>query len=384
MTPRSKAGLETRPLKVVHVIGGGDTGGAMTYLLRLLLALREEGCDARLLCLGDGGLADEATQRDLPCDVLPMRGPWDARVLPELRGRIVKGGWDVVHTHGMRANLPVRAVTRFLRPGPPLFTTIHSDLALDYPRALQARAYVTLDRMSAGGVDGFFCVSKALADRLIARGIPRDRVHVVYAGIELPAETAAAGDPVVGTIARLVAVKDIGLLLEAADLLRERVAGLRLVVVGDGPERTGLERQAAGLGLGDAVQFRGHLADVWPVLRELQVYALTSASEGMPISVLEAMSAGLAVVATAVGGLPELIEEGVTGFLVSRGTGRAATAQALADKIGALLADAEARSRIGLAARRHVGEEFSPGAAARKTLRCYERGIEERRGRGGW
>jgi glycosyltransferase involved in cell wall biosynthesis len=384
VTPRSKAELETRPLKVVHVIGGGDTGGAMTYLLRLLVALREEGCDARLLCLGDGGLAEEATRRGLPCDVMPMGGPWDARVLPELRGRIAKGRWDVVHTHGMRANLPVRAVARSVRPGLPLFTTVHSDLALDYPHALRARAYVMLDRMSSRGVEGFFCVSKALADGLIVRGIPRDRVHVVYPGIELPAETAAAGDPVVGTIARLVAVKDIGLLLEAVDLLRERVAGLRLVVVGDGPERAALERQAAGLGLGAAVEFRGHLADVWPVLRELQVYVLTSVSEGMPIAVLEAMAAGLPVVAAAVGGLPELIEDGITGFLVSRDTDRAATAQALAGKMESLLADAVARTRMGFAARRHVSESFSPAAAAQKTLRCYTRGIAARRGRAGW
>ena len=96
------------------------------------------------------------------------------------------------------------------------------------------------------------------------------------------------------------------------------------------------------------VEFRGYLADVWPALREFQVYALTSVSEGMPISVLEAMSAGLPVVATAVGGLPELVEEGDTGFLVSRGTDRAATAQALADRMGSLLADAGARTRMGL------------------------------------
>ena len=123
--------------------------------------------------MGDGGLADEATRRDLPCDVLPMAARGTPGCCLSLRGRIAEGGWDVVHTHGMRANLPVRAVARLLRPDPPLFTTVHSDLALDYPHALRARAYVLLDRMSAGGVDGFFCVSRALADGLTARGISR-------------------------------------------------------------------------------------------------------------------------------------------------------------------------------------------------------------------
>ncbi|MBN1629989.1 MAG: glycosyltransferase, partial [Thermoleophilia bacterium] len=97
-------------LRVAHVIGGGDTGGAMTYLLPLVAALRAEGCDARLVCLGGGGLAEEAAARGLPCKVLPMAAAWDPRVLPGLRRALTRGLWDVVHTHGMRANFPVRVL----------------------------------------------------------------------------------------------------------------------------------------------------------------------------------------------------------------------------------------------------------------------------------
>jgi glycosyltransferase involved in cell wall biosynthesis len=382
------AGTEDMPastsLRVAHIIGGGDTGGAMTYLLPLVSALRTEGCDARLICLGAGGLADEAAQRGLPCEVLPMRSAWDPRVLPDLRRRITVGSWDVIHTHGMRANLPVRAIVGSMRQRPALFTTVHSDLALDYVNATRSRAYVALDRLSAGVVDGFFCVTADFAAKLAARGVPKARIQVVGPGIDLPGKSASGTAPVVGTVARLVALKDIGLLLESARLLSERVPGLRVIVVGDGPERAALERQAASLGLGECVEFRGEIRPAWPVLRELQVYALTSVSEGAPLSVLEAMSMGLPIVATAVGGVPDMLDDGVSGFLVPRHEDRGLTAAALADRIATLLADPALRARMGVEGRRRAVEEFSTAAAAKKTLRCYRRVLVARSDDEGW
>ncbi len=382
----------------------------MAYLLPLLAGLRREECDVQLLCLGVGGLAEEAARRGLPVEVLPMANPWDLRVLPDIRRRLTGGAWDVVHTHGMRANQPVRAIMRTLRRRPAVFTTVHSDLALDYP-LLQAWAYVALDRLTAGEVDGFFCVSAELAGRLAARGVPRRRIHVVYSGIEArPApygdggavetphvpgtrrleETSPPGDAsrpatsIIGTVARLVAVKDLGLLLETARLLASRRPGLRVLVIGDGPERAALERQAATLGLERIVEFRGEVRPVWPALAELHVYVLTSRSEGVPISVLEAMSAGLPVVATSVGGLPEVIQEGVTGYLVERSAPRAAIATLLAERIETLLADQDLRAQMGAAGRRSVNETFSTAAAARLTLRAYGRAVAQRYDRGGF
>ena len=374
--------------RVLHVIGGGDTGGAMAYLLPLLTALRTEECDANLLCLGSGGLAVEAAGRGLPCEVLPMSGPWDVRVLPGLRRYLAAGGWEVVHTHGMRANLPVRTILRAMRRRPALFTTIHSDLALDYSHAIKSWGYVALDRFSAGTVDGFFCVSADLAGGLAARGVPKSQIRVVYPGIE-PADPGIQGAgprpdaEVVGTVARLVGVKDIGLLLEAARLLRARRPNSRVVVVGDGPERPALERLAAEAGLSGMVEFRGEVRPAWSALREFQIFALTSVSEGVPLSVLEAMSMGLPVVATAVGGIPEIIDDGVNGYLVPRVEDRNATAAALAERLEALLADPEARERMGAAARLRATERFSTITAARATLRFYERVLAERSGNGG-
>jgi glycosyltransferase involved in cell wall biosynthesis len=369
-------------VRVLHVIGGGDTGGAMSYLLPLLTALRAQGCDAHLVCLGGGGLAEAAAARALPHTVIPMSRSWDPRSLTPLRGSLVwdESGrnWDAVHTHGMRANLPVRMLLPTLRPRPLVFTTVHSDLALDYASPLKARGYLALDRLTRNAVDGFCCVSAPLARALVARGAPAARVHVVHAGIEmddlvsLPRPDGTA-PPTIGVVARMVPVKDLGLLLDAAALVAREVPHARLVMVGDGPERAALERRAAEPDLSGRVSFLGHVTPARPLLAGFDVLALSSESEGLPISVLEAMAAGVPVVATAVGGLPEALQDGVSGFLVQRTGDRAASAAALAARLTAVLSDAALRARMGKAGKRRVMEDFSSEAAARSMIAIYER-----------
>ena len=191
---------------------------------------------------------------------------WTARP-PDLAARRPAGAepaarWDVVHTHGMRANLPVRLALRGLRGRPCLFTTVHSDLRLDYGSAHLARLYQGLDRATLGGVDGIICVSDSLRSLLIARGYPAERLITVRSGLELPraasrriaapaarrrpgarrpARRNRRRRPRVGTVARLVAVKDIDLTLEVADRLRRTHPQVEMIIVGDGPERDRLE-----------------------------------------------------------------------------------------------------------------------------------------------
>jgi exopolysaccharide biosynthesis WecB/TagA/CpsF family protein len=369
------------PLRILHVIGGGDTGGAMNYVLPLLSALRAQGSDAQLLCLGDGGLARAAAERGLPLEVLPMSHPWDPRMLPALRHHLVSGGWHVVHSHGMRANLPVRLASPTVPGRPLLFTTVHSDLALDYSRGLQSRGYEAMDRLTRPVVDAFCCVSTDLASRLVEEGVPLSRIYVVYPGIEPPGPVATdveapsmtPGGRVVGTLARLVEVKDVDLLLDAIAMLAERIPDVRALIVGDGPERPRLEQEAANRGLTGRVEFPGYVRQAWPVLAGFDVFVMTSRYEGLGISALEAMVMGLPVVATAVGGLKEVVEDGVTGFLVAAGPDRLATATALAARLADLLLDPALRERMGEAGRKRVVARFSSQAAGRKMAAIYRR-----------
>ena len=421
MSGPAREGGALRPLHVLHVIGGDDTGGAMIHLLPLLAALASGGCDVQLLCLGGGGLAREAQRRGLRVGVLPMKGARDPRVLGPLRRALCSGPagleslrrtsvteaatgsveaaeaaaprWDVVHTHGMRANLPVRLAALTMRERPCLFTTVHSDLGLDYASPLLAWIYQAADRATLGLADRIVCVSEALRNLLEVRGYPAERLVTVRSGLETAAAVVspgAAGErtderaaqrPRIGTVARLVAVKDIDLLLEAARLLRPTHPELEVVIVGDGPERERLEAVATRLGLAGAVNFAGRLDKATATLRGLDVYLVTSVFEGgVSMAALEAMENGVPVVTTDAGGVAEAVLDGVTGYVVTRDLERGALAAALAERTAALLDDPALRARMGAAGALRVREHFTVEETAAQTLRVYQQCCPPTRG----
>ncbi|MBC7292891.1 MAG: glycosyltransferase, partial [Thermoleophilia bacterium] len=173
------------PLRVLHVIGGGDRGGALSLVVPLIAALRRKGVEAEILCLGEGILAERAQERAIPVQVLPMRHAADARVLPKLWAAVFEAGRDVVHTHGARANFAVRVLWPFMVQRPRLVTTVHSDIRLDYTRAVRGRFFGWADRLTASFADQIVCVSADLRSRLVARGYPPQKLAVIRPGLEL-------------------------------------------------------------------------------------------------------------------------------------------------------------------------------------------------------
>jgi glycosyltransferase involved in cell wall biosynthesis len=174
-----------------------------------------------------------------------------------------------------------------------------------------------------------FAVSADLRRHMIAEGFPAERVQVAYNGIDAGEMPTAAertdsrrelqvhdDEVVLGTVGRLNAVKDLGVMIHAMASVRPASAPYRLVLVGDGPERSPLEDLATGLGVRGAVTFTGYRADVRRLLPGFDVFLNSSVHEGVSLTILEAMAAGLPVVATAVGGTPEVVVHGETGMLV--------------------------------------------------------------------
>jgi glycosyltransferase involved in cell wall biosynthesis len=198
----------------------------------------------------------------------------------------------------------------------------------------------------------------------VTDGCPLDKIVVIPNGIGAAAPPAAGnrsetlhvgdGDRVIGTISRLVWKRGNEELLEAAALVRHAIPSATLVVVGDGPLRPALEARARELGLNDGVRFLGAVPQAARLLPHFDVFILSSVLEGMSNSLLEAMAAGRPVVATRVGGNPEVVVEGETGFLVPPKDPRA-----LADAVLRLLRDRELAHRFGEAARRRVESQFS-------------------------
>lgn len=240
------------------------------------------------------------------------------RAVPALRrwvlGRLDEFRPDVVHAHLYHASVLVASLRR-----PHQARLVLSHQHGDHFHAIGSSREV-LDRLAGRRFDLVVGCSQYVERWLIDnyRYSP-DRVSYVrngWSGQPLP-RTGRASEPRIICVARFRSQKNHRMLLEAVARVREKVSDVRLQLVGDGPERPALESHVRGLGLDDAVQFVGSVADLWPLLAEARVFALASSYEPLGIAALEAMAAGLPILATDVGGLPEIVEPGVNGYLVS-------------------------------------------------------------------
>lgn len=241
---------------------------------------------------------------------------------------------------------------------------------------------VLANRVLLGGGDRVMAVGDFVRDALVQNeGIAWGRIEVVYNGIDTqafgrPERSRAAvraelgideGTGVVVHVARFHPVKDHGTALRAMARVAEHSSDSVLVLVGDGEERGALEGVVSELGLGERVRFLGVREDVPDLLGASDVFLLTSVSEGVSLTLLEAMSAGLPVVTTAVGGNPEVVEDGVTGLLAGRGDD-----EGLAGALVRLLGDGALRERMGEAGRARAHERFDQGRMIRAYRAVYD------------
>jgi L-malate glycosyltransferase len=274
---------------------------------------------------------------------------------------------DVVHLHDPHA-ISAGLMAARLHGGGRLVATRRVDFPLR--GSLSRRKYRSCARVIA--------VSRAIATTLEGSGVPASVLRLVYEGV--PTRNAPAGGPealqalgvppgslVVGNVAALTDHKDHATLLEAAPLVLARLPDVRFLAVGDGELRLTLQSRAAALGLGDRWIWAGFRSDVDALLPCFAVFCLSSRSEGLGTSLLDAMNFGRAVVATAAGGIPEAVEDEVTGRVVPVRDPRA-----LADALVDLLADPSRREAMGRAGRRRFEERFTVERMVEETLRVYE------------
>lgn len=226
----------------------------------------------------------------------------------------------------------------------------------------------------------FIAASQAIADILVADGIPRARTTVVHDGIDVdrvmrvpPADLHQEfwfphGAPVLVNVAALVPHKGQKFLVDAMARVRRTVGDAQLVIFGEGELRSALEAQIRELGLDKHIVLAGFREDVLALTHSADLFVLSSVTEGLGSTLLDAMAMGLAVVGTRAGGIPEAVEEGVSGLLVPPGN-----SEALGDAIVRLLGDAPARARMGEAGRSRVRRLFGVDRLVEGTLAIYDR-----------
>ena len=319
-------------MKVIHLISGGDSGGAKTHVLSLLQNLNKT-ITAQLVCFRDGPFADEARKLGIPTRI--CGGNNVLRVRRELSRYIRQEGFELIHCHGSRANM-IGAMLR-KSTGLPVVTTVHSDYRLDYMgRPLSRLTFGTINAYALRKLDYRIGVSDAMVDLLISRGFPADRFYAIYNGIDFtPAPPpkmerleylrqlgvdADENSVVVGIAARLNPVKDMSTLIRGFAAGYASCPRLRLVIAGDGEEREKLGALARELGVEKQVTFAGWISGgMDQFYATLDINALTSLSETFPYALTEGARFHLATVATAVGGIPHLIDSDVNGFLFAPG-----------------------------------------------------------------
>ena len=367
----------SRRPRVLLVITLAEVGGAQAYVAALLPAFARE-FDVAVAAYGTGPLreaADAEGVRFLSLEhVRRPISPWrDAAGLVELVRLLRRERPDIMHASSSKAGVLGRLAAAIA--GVPIrIFTVHG-WAFTAHSGLSSRLYRWADRLVRPLTTVTICVSaQERAAGLAAGTCVAERTIVIPNAIDVesaPQATHAREKPLLLSVGRLKAPKDFPTLARALDRLPSD--SFEALIVGDGPERPSLEEEIERLGLGELVRLAGERRDVPELLAGADVFVLSSSSEGMPMSVLEAMAAGLPVVASRVGGVPELVVDGETGLLVAPGD-----VEELAAALERLIADTELRQRLGAAGRARARQEFDPDSFRRAHVELYSRELTKR------
>ena len=375
------AGLER--VRVLRVIARLNMGGPVLHVAYLSAGLRNRGYDTTLvagsLALGEESMAGVAERLGAPIvtvpelhrEISPLR---DLRAVYHLADLIREVRPHILHTHTAKAGAIGRLAARLAGDAGPSIVvhTFHGHVLRGYFDPVRSTAFRLLERWLARRTTALVAISPEVRDDLVSLGVaPREQFTVVRLGIELEQRVGggdgdrarletrhALGIPpdrfVVGWIGRMTAVKRADDVLLVMRRLRELDVDAVLCMVGDGPDRDAVERRAHELGIVRDSLFLGYQDEVAAYYAAFDALVLPSANEGTPVSAIEALAGGRPVVATRVGGVPDVVRDGVDGFLVDP-----ADVDAMAERLARLAADAPLRHRMGEAGRASVHERYS-------------------------
>jgi glycosyltransferase involved in cell wall biosynthesis len=361
-------------LRVTHVVLSLDVGGLERNVVNQARLAAETAEEVSILCVERRGtLADRAESLGARVICVHKRPGLRVSVVCDIRAALRQLQPHVVHTH----QIGPLFYTGLAAIGLKIPLIVHTEHGKVNYRRLRTR---WLGRLAGKSVKAFYCLSQDMADAVAAAGIvPRRKLRVIRNGIDTafyaqrrdtaPIRrqlTIPLDAPLIGTVGRLNEIKRQDVLIDAFEIVVKNMPEAHLLLVGDGPQYGALQEQAQRLRLADRVHFAGYQADTTAYLHAMDVFTLTSRSEGMPQALLEACVARKPVVATRVGGIPEVIEHGTTGMLVDP-----ADAEGLAASLLEVLRDRPRAEAMARCASEKVINEFDVARMAREYHRDF-------------
>jgi len=367
-------------MKVLHIISSGGMYGAEAVILNMSRTLNS-GPHCSMLGVFSNvlnpnlQLHERAVEEGIESHLIACDAQVDRTAIASVRELAARTGADVVHAHGFKADIYVYLALRGTTI--PFVSTCHTW----YDNNALVFLYGVADRFVLRKFARVVAVSDEVKRRLLKAGVREATIRLIRNGIELrPFDKATPslrdnstsdGSLIVGLIGRLSVEKGIDIFLRAAARVLVEFPGTRFVVVGEGPDKDKLEMLIDELNIRKSVSMLGRRDDMPSVYASLDVMVSSSRQEGLPIAILEGMASGLPLVATAVGEVPSVVQDGRTGVLVP-----AEDVNSLAEGILRLLRDPAMMARFGAAAKRRIEEEFSADRMTADYLRVYYEAIE--------
>jgi glycosyltransferase involved in cell wall biosynthesis len=359
-------------IAVCHILSGDLWAGAEVMALRLIRELvKAPELSLSVVLLNEGRLSRELAALGIPITVLDERRENIPTLVVRLRKLFSNSPPAVVHSHRYKENFLAYLASR---PGNSvrLVATQHGMPEIDGKGVgLKYRAATRLNfALLRKRFHRVVVVSREMREIFVRMlGFPEGKVHVIHNGVPFPAtipDRGKRGEFVVGSSGRLTAVKDYPLMVEIARRVVGDSPDVRFELAGDGPEGPSIARRISECGLEQVFRIRGFVEDIESFYDGLDLYLNTSRHEGIPMALLEVMSLGIPVVAPDIGGIGEIVEDGVSGFLVPR-----RNPAIFAERCLRLRRDAAMRSRFSAAARKRVREHFSSERMAKEYMNIY-------------
>ncbi|QGU00490.1 Glycosyltransferase [Candidatus Syntrophocurvum alkaliphilum] len=312
--------------KVLHLIGGGEIGGAEELVLTIMKLLDKEKYDPHLICLCHGPFVELAKKEGLKASTIPMKHKLDLSTINPIKEYLVKNKIDIVHTHGVRANLVARIAAH--KEGLPVATTFHSALRYDYNNKITSIFAKRLTMLTNKHTNKFIAISNSIKDEIMAMNVPANKIKVIHSGLDTAKFTSNTPkekvqkeleinpqNKTITMVARLHPVKGHEYFIRAAKEVIEKNINAQFLIIGEGELRSELEQLINKLNLDKNIIMPGYYSKIEDIYRISDIICVPSVMEGLGLVVLEAMYFKTPVIASNVGGIPEIIEDGKDGIL---------------------------------------------------------------------